>query len=169
MAKATGGYEPESSLTWTTHSGKYKYSAQGHDDVLFIVPGLSSRSSEVVPRRPREELSEDEHRKLEHQGVPRKCHYSDLSIMRTRFGLNKTMSISEVVTGKSLTCEQVTEKITRLMNKTRAAGGKNCYFSTVYIQVNRSSTQFTSTTLVLVGREQEIGVSVMDSLASWRS
>ena len=166
MAKATGGYEPESSLTWHTHSGKSGYSAQGNNEVLFIVPSLSSLSSEVVPRRPREELSEDEHRKLEHQGVPRECHCDDLSITKTRFGLDKRSSISEVVTGESLTCEQVTEKITRLMNKTRAAIGKNCYFSIVHIQVTQSSTQCSYTTLVLVGRKQEIGVSVMDSSAS---
>ena len=166
MAKATGGYEPGSSLTWHTGSGKYNYTSHGNIEALLIVPSLSSLSSEVVPRRPREELCKDEHRKLEHQGVPRECHYDDLSIMRTRFGLDETISISEVVTGESLTCEQVTEKITRLMNKTRAAIGKNCFSSTVDIQVNQSSIQCTSTTLVLVGREQEIGVLVMDSSAS---
>ena len=124
-----------------TGSGKYSYTAHGNTEVLLIVPSLSRLSSEVVPRRPREELSEDEHKKLEHQGVPRECHNDDLSITRTRFDLDKTVSISEAVTGESLTCEQVTEKITRLMNKTHAAEGKNCYFSTVDIQVNQSSTQ----------------------------
>ena len=121
---ATSGYEPESSVTWDTGSGKYCYAAHGKTEVLFIVPSFSGQSpAEVVPRRPQKELSEDEQRKLEHQGVPRECHHDDLSIMKARYGLDKERSISEVMTGGSLTCERVTEKITRLMNRTRAALG----------------------------------------------
>ena len=123
IAITTSGYEPESSVTWDTGSGKYSYAAHGKTDVLLIVPSFSGHSSEVVPRRPREELSEDEHKKLEHQGVPREYHHEDLSIMKARYGLDKERSISEVMTGGSLTCEQVTEKITRILNRTRAALG----------------------------------------------
>ena len=51
----------------------------------LLSPTLSSQSPEVVPRRPRGELSEDEQRKLEHQRVPRGCHHDDLSIMKARY------------------------------------------------------------------------------------
>ena len=34
----------------------------------------------------------------------------------------------EVMTGDSLTCEQVTEKITRLMNRAHTVGGNLFYF-----------------------------------------
>ena len=115
----------ESSLTWDSQSGKYTYSAQGKSEVLFIVPILSDQTPEVVPRRPRKKLSEDEQKKLEHQGVTRDCHHDDLSIMKARVHLNKETTASKVIRGESLTCEQVIEKIARLMNSTHAAEG-NC-------------------------------------------
>ena len=127
---ATGGHKTESPTSpnpaWDTHSGKYGYSASGQTEVLLIVPNLSGPSPEVVPRRPREELSEDERRKLEHQGVPRHCHHDDLSIMKARFSLDKEKRVNEVLTGDSLTCELVKKQITRLMNNTNTdtVGGK---------------------------------------------
>ena len=123
IATSTEGHESESLITWHTSSGKYAYSARGKVEVLFIVSTSSSPSPEVVPRRPQKLLSEDERKKREHQGVFRDGHHDDLSIMKARYGLDKKKSISEVLTGDSLTCEQVTEKIVRLMNRTRAAGG----------------------------------------------
>ena len=111
---------------WDTHSGKYAYGASGQAEVLLIVPSLSGQSPEVVPRRTREELSEDERRKLEHQGVPRECHHDDPSIIKARFILDKGKRVNEVLTGDSLTCELVKRQITHLMNNTNTdtAGGE---------------------------------------------
>ena len=118
---ANGYPEPN----WDTCSGKYAYGALGKTEVLFIVPSLSSQSpAEVVPRRPREELSEDEWRKLEHQGVPRECHHDNLSIMTARYNLDKLKRISGTLTGDSVTCEQVRKHVGQLMNNTELAGGK---------------------------------------------
>ena len=119
---ATRGYEPESPI-WDT-SGKVAYGAAGKREVLIIVPTLSGQSPEVVPRRPRGELSEDERRKLEHQGVPRDCHHDDLSIIKARHSLYKDTRGTEVMTGNSLSCESVRKKVTQLMNNTETVGGK---------------------------------------------
>ena len=71
------------------------------------------------------ELTDDDRQKLEHQGVPRDCHHDDLSIIKVRYGLDKEMSIAEVLRDDgSLTCEQVTKKITQLMNETDTSGGE---------------------------------------------
>ena len=130
---ATGGYKTESPTspnpTWDTHSGKYSYGASGQAEVLLIVPNLSDPSPEVVQRRPQEELSEDEQRKLENQGVARDYHYDDLSIMKARFSLDKEKCVNEVLTGDSLTCELVKKQITRLMNNTNTntVGGEKLH------------------------------------------
>lgn len=97
--------------------------AVGNNEVLLIVPSFYDQSPEIVPRRPRGELSEDEQRKLEYQRVPRESHHDDLSIIKASFDLDKEMSISDIMTGDALTCEQVTKKITMLMNRTKATGG----------------------------------------------
>ena len=117
--------EPVSSMTWDASSGKYTYSTHGNTEVLVIAPSFSDHSLEVVPRRPQEELREDEQRKLEHHEMNRDCHHDDPSTMKARHvhGLDRERNISKVMTGDFLTCEQVTEKITRLLSRTRAAGG----------------------------------------------
>ena len=127
---------------WDTHSGKYACGASGKTEVLLIVPSLPGHQSpEVVPRRPQIELSEDERRRLEHQGVPRDCHHDDLSIMKARFSLDEDKCVNEVLTGDSVTCELVKKKITHLMNdtyNTSTVGGEKinrsyCYcFSYLY-------------------------------------
>ncbi len=118
---ATGGASP----TWSTHNGKFAYGASGTTEVLLITSNLTTQDDDVVQRRPGGELKDDERRKLEHQGVPRDCHHDDLSIMRARYGLDKKKSIAEVLRDDgSLTCEQVTKKITQLMNNTETCGGE---------------------------------------------
>ena len=125
---ATGGDPSDTSaVTWTTCSGKYIYSAIGTIDILFVVSDSPSPNPDVVPRRSRGELTDDERCKLEHQGVPRDCHHDDLSIMKARYGQDKDCNIVGVESGdsgKELTCEDVRKQITSLMNDTAKAEGK---------------------------------------------
>ncbi len=117
---ATGG-----TPAWGTYNGKYAYSASGKTEVLLITSNLTTQDDDVVQRRPGGELKDDERQKLEHQGVLRDCHHDDTSIMKARFSLDKEKSIAEVLRNeRSLTCEQVTKKITQLLNNTDTNGGK---------------------------------------------
>ena len=86
----------------------------------------TTQDDDVVPRRPGGELTDDDRRRLEHQGVPRDSHHDDLSIMKARFSLDKEKTIAEVLRddGSPLTCEQVTKKITQLLNNTDTSGGE---------------------------------------------
>ena len=124
---ATGGDPSDTSaVTWNTYSGKYAYSASGTKDVLFIVSDSPSRSPDVVPRRSRGELTDDEKRILEHQGVPRDSHHDDLSIMKARYSQDKLCAVVGVESGDSgreLTCEDVKKQIASLMNNTDKAAG----------------------------------------------
>ena len=118
---ATGGASP----TWSTYNGKYRYGASGKREVLLITSNFTTQDDDVIPRRPGGELKDDERQKLEHQGVSRDCHHDDLSIMKARHGLNKESSIAEVLRDDgSLTHEQVTTKITQLLNDTETGGGE---------------------------------------------
>ena len=95
---ATGGGQVFQ-VDWSTHSGKYNYGASGERDVLFIVSDSPSRNPDVVPRRSRGELTDNERRKLKHQGVPpRDCHHDDLSIMKARYGLDAKLLELSLVT-----------------------------------------------------------------------
>ena len=133
---ATGGGSTRA-VEWSTLSGKYTYGASGGRDVLFIVSDSPSRNHDVVPRRSRGELTDDERRKLEHQGVPRCCHHDDLSIMKARYGLDKDENIVGVEfgdSGRELTCEDVKKQIASLLNNTDQEGGE--LFLTTRIQEN---------------------------------
>ena len=123
---ATGGGQAFQ-VDWSTRSGKHDYGAVGERDVLVIVSDSPPRNSDVVPRRSQGELTNDERRKLEHQGVPRDCHHDDLSIMKARYGLDTEYQIVGVESGDSgreLTCEDVKKKIASLMNNTDKEGGE---------------------------------------------
>ena len=123
---ATGGGSA-AKVEWSTCSGKYRYGAVGERDVLFIVSDSPSPNPDVVPRRFRGELTDDERRKLENQGVPRDCHHDDLSIMKARYGLDSRQHIVGVESGDSgreLTCEDVKKQIASLMNNTDKEGGE---------------------------------------------
>ena len=122
---ATGGGQAFQ-VDWSTDSGKACYGASGERDVLFIVSDSPSRNPDVVPRRSRGELTDDERRKLEHQGVSRDSHHDDLSIMKARYGLDPECQIVGVESGDSgreLTCEDVKKQIASLMNNTDKEGG----------------------------------------------
>ncbi len=121
LVMATGGISP----TWSTHNGKYAYGAIGKLEVIVITSNPTTQDDDVVPRRPGRELTDDDRRKLEHQGVPRDSHHDDLSIMKARFSLDKDKTIAEVLRDDgSLSCEQVTKKITLLLNNTDTSGGE---------------------------------------------
>ncbi len=122
LATITGGSSP----TWHTHNGKYTYSASGRTEVLLITSNPTTQDDDVVPRIPGGEIKDDDRRRLEHQGVPRDSHHDDLSIMKARFSLDKEKTIAEVLRddGSPLTCEQVTKKITQLLNNTDTSGGE---------------------------------------------
>ncbi len=107
-------------------NGKYSFGAMGTSEVLLITSNPTTQDDDVIPRRPGGELTDDDRQGLEHQGVPRECHHDDLSIMKARFSLDKDKTIAEVLRddGSPLTCEQVTKKITQLLNNTDTSGGK---------------------------------------------
>ncbi len=156
---ATGGASP----TWDTENGKYTYGASGKSEVLLITSNLTTQDDNVVQRRPGGELKDDERQRLEHQGVPRDCHHDDLSIIKARYGLDKERSIAEVLSDDgSLTCEQVTKKITRLLNNTETCGGEY----NIHNYIDLIAVQSYSTMLALARRERETGASVMASSAS---
>ncbi len=116
LVMATGGSSPR--------NGKYSYGAMGTREVLLITSNPTTQDDDVVPRRPGGELTDDDRQRLEHQGVPRDSHHDDLSIMKARFSLDKDISIAEVLRDDgSLSCEQVTKKITQLLNNTDTSGG----------------------------------------------
>ena len=123
---ATEESQADTSPEWTTFSGKYAYSAYGTIDILFIVSDSPSSNPDVVPRRSRGELTDDERRKLEHQGVPRDSHHDDLSIMKARYNLDKYCAVVGVQSGDSgreLTCGDIKKQIASLMNNTDKAAG----------------------------------------------
>ena len=123
---ATGGGQAFQ-VDWSNLSGKVQYAAVGERDVLFIVSDSSSRNPDVVPSRSRGELTNDERRKLEHQGVPRDCHHDDLSIMKARYELdteNQIVGVESGDSGRELTCEDVKKQIASLMNNTDKRGGE---------------------------------------------
>ena len=123
---ATGGGSA-TKVEWSTNSGKNNYGAVGERDVLIIVSVSPSRNPDVVPRRSRGELTDDERHKLEQQGVPKDSHHDDLSIMKARYGLDSMYQIVGVESGDSgreLTCEDVKKQIASLMNNTDKEGGE---------------------------------------------
>ena len=93
--------------------------------MLLITSNPTTQDDDVIPRRPGGELTDDDIRKLEDQGVPRDSHHDDLSIMKARYGLDKDKTIAEVLRDDgSLTCEQVTTKIAQLLKNTATSGGE---------------------------------------------
>ena len=123
---ATGGGSA-ANVEWSTQSGKHNYGASGERDVLFIVSDSPSRNPDVVPRISRGELTDDERRKLENQGVPRNCHHDDLSIIKARYGLHsrsKIVGVESGDSGRELTRDDVKKQIESLMNNTDKAGGE---------------------------------------------
>ncbi len=79
----------------------------------------------VVPRRNRPPLTEEEKYKLQEQGIHEDCCHSDLSIMKARQDLAFLYYTSAgVLTGEQRTCEEVRQRITELFKITDKEGGK---------------------------------------------
>ncbi len=78
---------------------------------------------DVVPRRNRPPLTEEEKHKLQEQGIHKDCCHSDLSIMKARYDLDKKCTSAGVLTGEQRTCE-VRQRITELFKTTDKEGGK---------------------------------------------
>ena len=95
--------------------------------------------------------------------------HTDLSIMTARFTQDERCTLAERMPEQEIDCNSVQKKIAILMNNTDKEGGMYVYYWQLYrvLQIYYS-IQLHSTTLVLVRREQEIGVSVTDSSASER-
>lgn len=128
-------------LQWSTHCGKSTYAATGGRDVLFILSespldvdichGAPQIHKDSVPRLPREsQLTEEEACKLEHQGIPREHHSSDLNIMIARHNLDTRHRMAGVLScgatkeRKALSCKEVKRQINALMSSTDKEGGK---------------------------------------------
>ena len=120
------------SLQWSTHHGKSTYAATGGRDVLFIISEalLDRTPDQSVPRLTRElQLTEEEASKLDHQGIAREHHSSDLSIMVARHNLDtrhRVVGVLECGAGgarEALSCEEVKRQINGLMSSTDKGGG----------------------------------------------
>lgn len=124
-------------LQWSTHHGKSTYAATGGRDVLFIISEApldldhNPPDQELVPRLTHElNLTEEEASKLEHQGIAREHHLSDLSIMTARHNLDsrhRVVGVLECGAGgarEALSCEEVKGQINGLMSSTNKEGGE---------------------------------------------
>ena len=117
------------SPVWSNNSGKAAYGAAGHRDVLIIVSEDGLPDPDVVKRRPAIELTEEERGKLENQGIPREDQCDDLSIVKSRYHLDKRRTVIGVEMGQpggeGLTRESVFKHIATLMNNYDSNGGGN--------------------------------------------
>ena len=109
---------------WTNLSGKVGYSAGGDRDVLIIVPEDVS-GPDIVQRRPAIELTEEWRGKLENQGIEREDHSDDLTLVKARYSLDKSRTITDMSSpgGEKLTRERMLKAIKVLMNNCEAKKG----------------------------------------------
>ena len=111
-------------IQWYDEPGT-SHCASGRRDVLFLVSDVPTTDNpDIVPRRSRGPLTEEERRKLEEQGIHEAeyCH-SDLSIMTARYGLDTRKALVGVVSAEKTTCEGFKSRVTDLMNTTSKEGG----------------------------------------------
>ena len=115
----------EPQVPWIDEPGR-SHGAVGRRDVLLIVSKLSATDNpDIVPRRSRGPLTEEERRKLEEQGIHEEYCHSDLSIMTARYGLDKRRAVVGVVSAEKTTCEGFKSRVTDLMNTTDKEGGND--------------------------------------------
>ncbi len=127
---------------------------------------------DVIPVQGAGELTEEDRRKLDSQGVPPDCR-DDVSIVRARITLSPTCQLSreEVsMAGRELTHGYVVGKLEEFFNNVEKPGGivlnatlyfiQSCSFATSH------AVQLLSTTLVMGRRERETGASAMASSPS---
>lgn len=106
-------------IQWES-SGTTVYGAAGARDVLIIVSDAPLSNPDVVPRRESVELTEEQRKGLENQGVPRNSQQDDLSVMKARFGKDKACSLIAVESGKR---DYILKRISVLMRATTKEGG----------------------------------------------
>ena len=98
--------------------------AAGGRDFLYIVSNVSTTDNpDIVPRRSRGPLTEEERRKLEEQGVHRDMQHTDLSIMTARAILDERCTIDSILPKEKMNCTGVMKEIAQLMNNTSKEGG----------------------------------------------
>ena len=76
-----------------------------------------------MARRPGQ-LTEEDKLKLQSQGLPPDSCHDELAIIRARCDLGKRYKVVKVMSGKSLSREEVIENIEHLLNTTQNDGGK---------------------------------------------
>ena len=104
------------------------HGAAGRRDVLLIVSKLSATDNpDIVSRRSRGPLTEEERRKLEEQGIHEDCCHSDLSIMAARERLDKHRTVVDILSAEKTTCKGVRTQITDLMKTTDKEGGRHAF------------------------------------------
>ena len=99
----------------------YPGSIGSRDFLLIKGDDLVTTDPDVVPRRSRGPLTEEERRKLEEQGIHRDYHHSDESIVMARYQLDKECNIVGQITGGA---NEVMMQIENTMKQTSREGGK---------------------------------------------
>ena len=102
-------------------TGTIDYGVHGGRDVLIISADPPPHQPEAVARRPGQ-LTEEDKQKLLSQGVTSDCQ-SEMDIVRARYRLDKRCEVVGVVSGHSLTREEVSRRITHFLNTTKNDGG----------------------------------------------
>ena len=112
-------------VPWNDEPG-INHGAGGRRDILYLVSNVpTTENPDIVPRRSRGPLTEEERRKLEEQGIHEEYCHSDLSIMTARYGLDKRRAVVGVVSAEKTTCEGFKSRVTDLMNTTDKEGGND--------------------------------------------
>ena len=91
---------------------------------MYIVSNISDpKNQEIVPRRSRGQLTEEERRKLEEQGIHRDYSHTDLAVMTARSALDKRNSVVKVLSAEKVTCEGIKRHIKDFMADMDKEGG----------------------------------------------
>ena len=151
------------SIKWSNHHGATSNGATGDRDVLIIVSKVvpTKQNPHIVPRKPKDSLSEGEKKKLKEQGILNKHHDSDLSVMMERYRLDPDSSTPIVLAYEKNTPsrQEVIEKVIDLMKNTNKSGSKyNLRSVSDELILVSYQLQLCSTTLALVMLERVTGV-----------
>ena len=106
-----------------------QFGVGGRRDVLCTVSNVPTTDNpDIVPRRSRDPLTEEERRKLEEQGVHKDMQHTDLAILSARERLDKLFNIVQILSAEKTTCGEIKSITTDLMNNSDKEGGKNIKF-----------------------------------------
>ena len=106
---------------WQSTGTTPYYSAGGGRDILIISADPPPHQPEAVARRPGQ-LTEEDKQKLLRQAVTSDCQ-SEVDIVRARYELDKRCEVVDIMSGHSLTREEVSRRITHFLNTTKNDGG----------------------------------------------